>query len=113
MTRTGLRRFVVEVYTPRFRSDEAEAAAQRAHAAAKQLTREGIPVRHIDSIYVPADETCFHVFEARSAEDVGEASRKASLEATAILEADDRGACSARRPSSIPGRSPGSEGGTR
>jgi hypothetical protein len=89
-SRTGSRRFLVEVYTARFRPEEAEAAAERAHAAATELTEEGIPVRHIDSIYVPEDETCFHLFEAHSAEDVGEASRRASLEAMRIVEAHDR-----------------------
>lgn len=67
--------------------DGLAAAAERAHLAAEQLAREGTPVRYVRSILIPADETCFHVFEGPSAQAVGEASRRAALDYDRIVEA--------------------------
>jgi hypothetical protein len=38
-----------------------------------------IPVTYVRSIHVPEDETCFHLFEAESAEVVYEAGRRTGL----------------------------------
>jgi hypothetical protein len=56
--------------------------------AAEQLTREGIEIRCLRSVYVPEDDTCFLVFEGASAEAVGEAGRRAALEYERIVEGD-------------------------
>jgi hypothetical protein len=77
--------FLVEVYTP-----EGSPVAEnelRASRAAEQLSGEGTPVRYLRAIFVPADATCFYLFEAPSAVLAGEASRRASLEFERIVEA--------------------------
>ena len=70
--------FLAEVYTPRL--DEATLAklVARLKAVAEAMSAE-IPVTYVRSIHVPEDETCFHLFEAESAEVVHEAGRRAGL----------------------------------
>jgi hypothetical protein len=48
-------------------------------------------VRYLRSIYVPADEMCFHLFEAASVEEVRAASELAGLSAQRIVETLERG----------------------
>ena len=62
------------------------AAGERARSAAEQLSREGITVRCVRSVYVPEYETCLLVFEARTPEAVGRAGRRAGLTYTRIVE---------------------------
>jgi hypothetical protein len=70
--------FLVEVYTPTL--DEAALAKLVAQlkAVVEAMSAE-IPVTYLRSIHVPEDETCFHLFEAESAEVVYEAGRRAGL----------------------------------
>jgi hypothetical protein len=79
--------FLIEVYVSR--SDEAtvQRDAKQARRAAEQVTREGTPVRFMRSIFVPDDETCFHVYEAASAECVREAAVRAALRFERVSEA--------------------------
>ena len=74
-----MRRFLAERYLPQ--SDQAAAGhgARRLEAAAAELSSEGTLVRHLRAIFVPEDETCFHVFEAVSPEAVGAAGRRADV----------------------------------
>jgi Nickel responsive protein SCO4226-like len=46
-------------------------------------------VRYLRSILIPGDETCLHLVEADSAEDVAEAFEQAGLAADRIVEAVD------------------------
>lgn len=71
--------FLVELYVSRIDGAAVESGAESARLAAEQLTREGTPVRYVRSIFVPEDETCFHLYEAARLEDVAEAARRASL----------------------------------
>ncbi len=94
--------FLVEVYAPRSaRLGELEAAARAAAQAANG-------VRYLESIFVPEDETCFHLFDGPSAERVCEAARRSALVVQRISRAD--------RPGSLPRRgdrakgAPGKEG---
>lgn len=48
------------------------------------MTAEGTPVRFLRSIFVPEDESCFFLYEARDPETVGEAVRRADLGAGPI-----------------------------
>lgn len=77
--------FLVEAYVAW--SDDAPEIAARAHRAAAELSREGTAVRFIRSLYVPEDETCFHIFEAPSAEAVGRVTKRASIGYVRIIEA--------------------------
>jgi len=71
--------YLVEMYLPRSHADEARATARRARAAAEQLTGEGVSIRYVRTTFLREDETCFHLFEAISAEAVEEVSRRAGL----------------------------------
>lgn len=57
-----------------------------ARTASAQLSRQGTPVRFVRSIFVPEDETCFHLYEAASAESVREAARRAALPFERVTE---------------------------
>jgi len=71
--------YLVEVFLPRSHADEARATARRARTAAKALSSEGVPIRYVRTTFLPEDETCFHLFEAVSADAVEEVSRRAEL----------------------------------
>jgi hypothetical protein len=90
-------RFLVELYVCRSQAAD-DAPARRARAAARELEREGVPVRYVRTTLLPDDETCFHVFEAPSLEAVAEASRRAGLDGARIVRVVERASpCSARR----------------
>jgi hypothetical protein len=71
--------FLVEVYVSKADGAAVESSARNARLAAEGLTREGRSVQYVRSIFVPEDETCFFLYEADTADDVGEAARRASL----------------------------------
>lgn len=79
--------YLAELYLP----DRGEGAraplAARAKAAAEELSRNGIGVRYVRSVFIPEDETCFCFFEAASAEYVREALVRAALDAVIVVEA--------------------------
>jgi Nickel responsive protein SCO4226-like len=50
------------------------------------VVRQGVDVRYVRSILVPGDETCFHVFEAASAEAVDAVGRLAALPLVRVVE---------------------------
>src|SRR5262249_22289456 len=59
--------YLVELYLSRVGAGGLEAAAARACAAAAELTGSGVRVRCLSSIFVPADETWFLLYDAASA----------------------------------------------
>lgn len=79
--------FLAELYVPDCGERERAALAARVRAAAEKLSREGIPVRHLRSAFVPSEETCFCFFEAASANCAHEALIRAALEAVSVVEA--------------------------
>lgn len=79
--------YLVEAYMPRSHGPEARAAGRRARAAAEQLSREGTAISYIRTTFLPDDETCFHLFDAVSANAVEEVSRRASLGRTRVARA--------------------------
>jgi hypothetical protein len=96
--------YLVELYLPRARAEEARTAGDRARAAAAELSAGGVPVQYVRTTYQPEDETCFHVFVAESAEAVDEVCRRAALVhgriAIAVETADQN--ASSRRTASTP-----------
>ena len=56
-------------------------------AAALARLGDGTTVRYVRSILIPGDETCLHLVEADSAEQVAEAFERAGLQADRIVEA--------------------------
>jgi hypothetical protein len=79
--------YLVEVYLPRSRADEARVAGSRVQAAAEQLSREGEPVRYVRTTFLPDDETCFHLIETPTAAAAEEVSRRAALGRARIVAA--------------------------
>jgi hypothetical protein len=71
--------YLVEVYLPRAQADEARASGSWARAAAEELSGEGVSIRYVRTTFLPDDETCFHLFDAVSANAVAEVSRRAAL----------------------------------
>jgi Protein of unknown function (DUF4242) len=82
-----MRAFVAEQYLPAKAAATAAYGAEAAGRAAEQLTREGTPVRFVRSIFVPEDETCFHLYLAESIEAVHAAAGRASLPVERVAEA--------------------------
>jgi hypothetical protein len=82
----GQRTYLVETYFPRDGRDRLPEVVARARAAASAMRLDGVEVRYLRPIFVPEDETCFHLFTGPSAEAVGEASRRAALAHDRIVE---------------------------
>jgi hypothetical protein len=79
--------FVVELYLSRGDTAAVERHAQRTRRAARELSREGTPVRYLRSIFVPEDETCLVLLQAGSADVAREAARRAALPFERLTEA--------------------------
>jgi hypothetical protein len=77
--------FVAELYVPRS-ADGLDRHAEGARLAAEQMTRDGTPVTYLRSIFVPEDETCFHLYDAATAEDVRQAGCRAALPFDRVVE---------------------------
>jgi Protein of unknown function (DUF4242) len=71
--------FLVELYISRVDPDAVGRDVERARRAAVELTAEGTPVRFLRSIFIPAEETCFFLYEAHSVDAVHEAVHRAGL----------------------------------
>ena len=71
--------FMVERYVPAVDADAFAEAVHRSASAAAALTGQGVPVRYLGSVYVPDEECSFCCFEARDADAVEEANRRAGL----------------------------------
>ena len=79
--------YLVEMYAPP-QSPQARAdLVARVHAAAAALSDGGFPVRHVRAIFLPDDETCFHLVDAPSAEVVHEVFDNARVSFTRITQA--------------------------
>lgn len=78
--------YLVEAYSPKSSREDLNSLVARARRASAGMRRDGIDVRYLRPILVPEDEICFHLFEAPSAEAVGEASRRAQLVYERIVE---------------------------
>jgi hypothetical protein len=79
--------YLVEAYVSQNTTPGNAPGIDEVSLAAHQLTREGIPVRFLHSIYVPEDETAFYLFQALSVEAVHEAAARAGLQVEHISEA--------------------------
>lgn len=73
------RTYLLEGYLPRTSPGGAEAVAARARSAVDEMRRARIPIRFLRLLFLPDDELCFCLYEARSIGDVAEAGRRAEL----------------------------------
>lgn len=83
----AFKRYVVELDLPAGRAPAVAAAGERARSAAEELTREGIAVRCVRSVYDPENESSLLVFEAESPDAVDRVGRRAELAYERIVEA--------------------------
>jgi hypothetical protein len=74
-------RYLVEVYTANRRD-----AVARVRSDAATLARSR-GLRHLRAIFVPADETCFHVVEGASVDEVTAAAGEARVPFERVAEA--------------------------
>ena len=79
--------YTVELASPDGGWGRLQELSADARRASEQLTREGVAVRFVRSVFVPEDETCFYLYEAASADDVREAVRRAELPFELVSEA--------------------------
>jgi hypothetical protein len=79
--------YLVETYLTRGHAEERTALERRARSAADELTQEGTEVHLERSIYVPEDEICFFVFDARVAQEAVLAAQRAGLDPVRVVEA--------------------------
>lgn len=82
-----MREFIAEQYLSGRDTTAAQRGADAARRAAEQLGREGVPVRFLRSIFVPADETSLYIYEADSIETVRLAIARAGLRLERVAEA--------------------------
>jgi len=78
--------FAAEVYAPGSGTSLDE-LSQRLRDAAAAITTDGAAVRYVRSLFLPGDETCFHVFEADSTASVSDTTRRAGVLCARIVEA--------------------------
>ena len=78
--------FLVELYVSKTNCAAVRTEAERLGRAAAELTAEGTPVRLLQSIFVPEDETCFLLVEAATTENVHETARRAALRVERVVE---------------------------
>ena len=71
--------FLVELYVSKTNCAAVAVEAERLSRAAAELTAEGRPVRLVQSIFVPEDETCFLLVEAATTENVRVTAQRAAL----------------------------------
>lgn len=83
------RTYLAEIYEPRREAEEARAETRRIVAAADALEARGVAVRHLRGIFVPSEETRFHLFAAERPEVVEQVLRDAGVEAERVSLATD------------------------
>lgn len=79
--------FLAKGYVPGATRHLVAADAARARQAGRASAAQGIGIRYLSSALVPADETCFVLFEACSADQVRPLPDRAALPHDHIVEA--------------------------
>jgi hypothetical protein len=83
--------FVVERYRPSSDPDSLSTVADRLAAGARRVSVDGGSVRYVDTIFLPGDETCLHLFEADSEAEVRAVARQAGIDIDRIVPAEQIG----------------------
>ena len=89
--------YLIEAYVA---GGEVADVRARARAVAAAMSSEGYVISYLRAVLVRADETCFHLFEATSADAVAELARRADIQYERIVEAEEYRAGSAERTAS-------------
>ena len=83
--------YLVELYQPVSDPETLRAAACRLAASAAELTCEGTPVRYLNTLCLPRDETCLHLLEASCEEDVRIVVERAAIDVDRVVLAEQIG----------------------
>jgi hypothetical protein len=78
--------YLVEAYVAKSDANGPAGIPDRAMLASKELRHQGTFVRYLRSIFIPQDETCFHIFEAGSEQDARNAAARAGIQPERVLE---------------------------
>jgi Protein of unknown function (DUF4242) len=78
--------YLVEAYAPKISAQTCARLERAAREAVRELAAQGRQIAYLSSIFIREDETCFHLFEAESAEDVEAVTARAALCLTRIVE---------------------------
>jgi hypothetical protein len=81
-------RYVVELYRPSTGAETLRGTAARLADSAVELTGQGTPVRYLDTIFLPGDETCLHLLEAPCEADVRTVAERAAIEVDRVVLAE-------------------------
>jgi|SRR6187551_547714 len=76
--------YLAEVFAPHGNVDSQRAAAERLGAAVTALASSGEQIRHLHSVFVPDEETVFHMLESERPVVVDQALRDAGVEAERV-----------------------------
>lgn len=76
-------KYLVETYLSRAGRPTPEELSR----SAREVSLEGKEVRLLESIFIPADETCFYLFEAQSGDDVVEVATRSGLQMERVMDA--------------------------
>ena len=79
--------FLVETYTEFEPTNLVAERVDDAALAAEQVREAGVDVQLLQVIFVPADETCFYLYQSSSAAAVREAVTRAGLPSARIADA--------------------------
>ncbi len=79
--------FLVDRHIPGITTEQMSAAMRAVDGMSQQYAARGKAVRHIKSIFVPAESHCLSLFEASSATIVQEVNEAAQIPFTRIIEA--------------------------
>ena len=74
-------------YLWRGSADALAETVARARRATEEMRREGADVRFVRSVFIPDDETCFHVLEAGSRSEARKVGARAGIDAARVVEA--------------------------
>jgi hypothetical protein len=86
-----VQRYVVELYRPRSEPESLRAVADRLAAGARFVSGKGALVSYVDTIFLPGDETCLHLFEAASEADVRAVASRAGIDVDRVVPAEQVG----------------------
>ena len=78
--------FLVEAYLSPSSANAVRPRPDDISRAADQLSQEGVHVRLLRTVFAPAEETCFYLFEAQSSDAVVEAARRCGLQYDRLVE---------------------------
>jgi hypothetical protein len=79
--------FVVERYLPSTGPEQLASLLDEVRRAARTMTEAGVPIRLVESLHLPSDETCFSLFDAPSEEALAETHRRAGISFDRIVPA--------------------------